>query len=286
MPEPVSPERTRRLADPALHAKVRSVLPRNLQPADGDDVVQKVFIRLLLIAELPPTPERLMGLAIVVTKRVAVDHFRRVGVKKGREVDVEEHVDVLGASEPEVSIDEGEQLRLALQHVEERVAEGDLPANMLVIARMLAEGKSDEEIAAVTGQTKAAVKMAKSRLRKHLRQYWVAYLAGASLAIVLLVFAVRRPSGACDIGRDLTGETPAPATSTQPQLLYSADHYIGMAQDACDDQFWDDCEKNLDYAKQVDPLSEQRPQVVEMREKIAKVRAPSDAGEPFKGPIK
>ncbi len=82
--------RTKRLADAALMAKVRDFVPRKLQKADADEIVQKVFLRLLLIATLPPTQDRLLGLAVIVTKQVSLDHFRRVSVRLGREVDVEE----------------------------------------------------------------------------------------------------------------------------------------------------------------------------------------------------
>jgi DNA-directed RNA polymerase specialized sigma24 family protein len=277
-----SDDRTARLADPDLLAKMRAAVPRDMQKADADDVVQGVFERLLLMESLPADKDGLIGLSITMVKHREIDVFRSRNRRAGREID-----DVLlgeSVAEPEVPRDElDEHLQLLIHAADQEVLKGRLPPKASELARMLAQGMSPAEIAAATGRPVGTVKSDTSRLKAHLARYWYLYAAGM---VLLVVAGLVRKRTAFDIGRDITGETPPPASSTQPQLLYSADHYIGTAADACADQFWDDCEKNLDLAKQVDPLSEQRPQVVAMREQIAQTKVVYDGGGPLKPPLK
>jgi RNA polymerase sigma factor (sigma-70 family) len=279
--------RTRRLADPALMAKIRDFVPRKLQPADADEIVQQVCLRLLLIATLPPTQERLFGLAVIVTKQVSLDHFRRASVRLGRETDVEEHSELLPAPEMQIDLDEEQKIRLALTKVEEDAAAGRIPGSLVVIARYLAEGKTYAEIAQLTGSTEAAVKMQASRLRRHLRTHWAKWVAGITAvgALVLFVVLGRRPAvpgseiGPDNVAMSATATTALPAASTGPDPQALRD----LALEMCQDGFYVQCEERLDQAKAADPTSESLPIVKELRATIAKWKAQKDAP---KGPLK
>jgi len=281
--------RTKRLADPALMAKIRDFVPRKVQRADADEIVQKVFLRLLLIATLPPTQDRLFGLAVIVTKQVSLDHFRRVSVRLGREADVEEHSELLPQPELQVDLDEEQKIRLALTKVEEDAAAGRIPESLVVIARYLAEGKTYAEIAALTGSTEAAVKMQASRLRKHLREHWGKWLAGATtLGVFALFFLLtRRPVvpgpeiGPDNVAMSATATTARPAASS---VGPGPDALRALAVEACQDQFYEECERRLDQAKAADPTSESLPVVKDLRETIAKWKAQPSV--PPQGPLK
>jgi RNA polymerase sigma factor (sigma-70 family) len=269
--------RTKRLADPALMAKIRDFVPRKLQRADADEIVQQVCLRLLLIAELPPTQDRLFGLAVIITKQVSLDQFRRASVRLGREADVEEHSELLPAPELAVDLDEEQKIRLALTKVEEDAAAGRIPESLVLIARLLAEGKTYAEIAKLIGSTEAAVKMQASRLRSHLRKHWEKWLAGATLigAVVLFLVLGRRPVvpgseiGPDNVAMSATATTAAPAASTGPD----PEALRNLALEMCQDGFYVECEKNLDQAKAADPTSESLPIVKELRATIAKWKA-------------
>lgn len=274
-------DRTKRLANPALLAKMRAAIPRDMQKADADDVVQGVFEELLATV-LPDTDDGLIGLAVVTVRRRCTDRFRALQRRKQRDVEDLE----LGESlpEPEVPRDAvDEDLQRIQDAVEAEIARGRLSPQDRDLARMLAQGMTLAQIAEATGEPLGTVKWRASRLKAHMAKYWYLY---AATAVLLVVAGMTRKRTAFEIGRDLTGETPPPAGSTEP-LLYSADHYISMAQDMCDDNFWSECEKHLDEARQVDPLSERRPEVIAMRAQIAKAKVDSGpVDDPFKGPSK
>jgi RNA polymerase sigma factor (sigma-70 family) len=280
--------RTKRLADAALMAKIREKVPRKLQPADADEIVQKVFLRLLLIATLPPTRDRLLGLAVIVTKQVSLDHFRRASVRLGREADVEEHSELLPAPELQVDLDEEQKIRLALDKVEEDAAAGRIPKSLVRIAQLLAEGKTYAEIAELTGSTEAAVKMQASRLRSHLRQHWAKWLAAATTvgALVLYVVFGRRPAPSWDIGPDTAAMSASAAPTTAPggSTAPGRPSFIDQATLMCADGFYDACEKDLDQAVALNPQFEALAEVKEMRAAIAKWKAQRDAPTPGKSP--
>jgi RNA polymerase sigma factor (sigma-70 family) len=279
--------RTKRLADAALMAKIREKVPRKLQPADADEIVQKVFLRLLLIATLPPTQDRLLGLAVIVTKQVSLDHFRRASVRLGREADVEEHSELLPAPELQVDLDEEQKIRLALDKVEEDAAAGRIPKSLVRIAQLLAEGKTYAEIAELTGSTEAAVKMQASRLRSHLRQHWAKWLAAATGvgALVLYLVIGRRPAPSWDIGPDTAAMSASAAPSTAPAGSTSrGPSFMDQATLMCADGFYDECEKDLDQAVARNPQFEALPEVKAMRAAIAKWKAQEGAPKPGKFP--
>jgi DNA-directed RNA polymerase specialized sigma24 family protein len=289
-------DRTQRLADRELLDKVRAFIPPRLQKSDADDVTQTVFLRLLLIEELPPTKERLVGLAVNITRHAAIDLLRRKGTAMGRAQDVDELVDMLAPTEEKPTVDEEEQIRLGLQHMREKRDRGEIPERMLQTAELLAQGKDYAEIAKLQGRSVAAVQMDASRIRTHLRKYWQTYAAVAGLGAFIVLFWVvwRRPDGS--IGPDVNGMN-RPAASTAPAPTTIDDHdstwFRGDANLMCSDRLWDQCEQDLDNAKKLDPKSEELPDVKQWRQDIRDGRAQDqrnlqqqNGGRPPKPPLK
>jgi RNA polymerase sigma factor (sigma-70 family) len=270
-------DRIARLSDPDVLAKVRASVPRDMQPADASDVVQKVFERLLLAPELPRTKDGLLGLAVVTTRHVAIDELRRAGRRAKKDIDVDgEGVEESLADAAEDDSAEAEQVRLLNRAVEGEIAKGRLTEDKRELARMLVAGMTPTQIARATGRPLGTVKSDVSRLKAHLAKYWHLYVGAAVIALVFYVARKYRTPG-FEIGPDdlamsasATASTARPATSVAPP---DPQKLRDDARDMCRDGFYPDCEKDLDQAKALDPTGESLPYVKDMRATIAKWKA-------------
>jgi RNA polymerase sigma factor (sigma-70 family) len=285
-------ERIERLADPALLAKVRDAVPREMQVADAKDVVQRVYEKLLLIDPLPATKDGLFGLAHVMTKHEAIDEFRRQGRRAAKFVDVEgapsSDREPLGASIPEPP-SEGtmtdEQIETLLRVVEGEIAKGRLSEDKRELARMLVDGMTPSQIAKARGVPVGTAKSDASRLRAHIAKYWSVYASTAVIVLVVFAVRLRRPGPESEIGPDTAAMSASAAPSTAPAGSTSRGRsFMDQATLMCADGFYDECEKDLDQAVARNPQFEALPEVKAMRAAIAKWKAQEGAPKPGKFP--
>jgi DNA-directed RNA polymerase specialized sigma24 family protein len=266
-------DRTARLADPAVLAKVRDSVPKDMQAADAKDVVQAVFLRLLALTTLPEGRDELLALCVVLTRRASIDRFRQLARASGKFVDVTE----LEAELPDPAASR-ERLTEAMERmlwvVEEEIRRGQLPASKRELARMIALGMTPTEIAKATGQPVGTVKSDTSRLRQHLAKRWHLYAGAFVLALALGVLARRRPSP--EIGPDDEAMTrPTATASSAPSAAPAASsdaqraaELRAQASRACAAKDVLACKKALDDARRLDDSGELLPEVEEMRRTI------------------
>ncbi len=277
-------DRLERLADPDLLIRVRTAVPREMQPADAKDVVQRVYEKLLLIDPLPATKDGLYGLAFVMTRHESIDEFRRLGKRAAKFVDVEaaptsdrEPLAASIAEPPNEAAMTEEQIELVLRAVDGEIAKGRLSEDKRELARMLVAGMTPTQIAKAKGVPVGTVKSDASRLRAHLAKHWGLYAGTAVVLLVVFAVRMRRPGepeiGPDDVAMSATATTARPAASTAPD----AEALRNLAIQMCQDGFYVPCEEKLDQAKAVDPASESLPFVKEMRETIARWKARKNA---------
>ena len=260
----------RRIASPAVRAKILAAIGRKLQPAERDDVMQKTYMRLFAIIDrLPESDEELIGLVGVVTHGQVIDQLRRNTVRDGRQADESEAPDV---EEPEEAVtpEKSVEWKALFDIAEQAAREGLIPPESLGWAERLARGDTYEQIGLDEGLPAATVRKRMERVRKILRSRWtqVTGLTGAVIGAILLFFYLRKPATP-----DIVPEAyvPAPSVSSAPAVETTEQklaRLTSQAQLLCDQHNYLDCETILDVAKEVDSTNEDRPPVIKMRHAI------------------
>jgi DNA-directed RNA polymerase specialized sigma24 family protein len=257
-----------RLAHPEVMAKVKSLLPARIQVADRDEVLQKTFLRMLLLPELPPTHDGLLGMCVVMTNRVLVDELRRGGRARRRHADADAIEEAGGIAEPSTGL-AAEKLSDVLEYVERRVRKGDYPEIVLEAVRLLLEGHSYDATAEKVGVPPGTLRSTMSRVWVDVRKHWPTASAIAAVvgAVLFALFATPRPEP--EIGappEPPPSSTARPDAGPEPQM--PPETWRDAARAACNENGFELCEHDLDQAKALDPDGEFRPEVQRMREEI------------------
>ncbi|HEY1692176.1 MAG TPA: sigma-70 family RNA polymerase sigma factor [Polyangiaceae bacterium] len=260
----------RRIASPAVRAKMRAVIGDQLQKADADDVVQKTYLRLLTaIDRLPEDEDGLLGFVVVVTvgevkrrhKRAAVDQAR---FTERRELEDDERED--GALSPQLR----EEFREIHAWAVKQQADGRVDPDCLRWAERIARGDTFEEIAEDEGIPAATVRKRMERFRKHMKEHRLAYAGGLSVLVLALVFFLRPPSRPDIVAEPTPPTTPsavptAVATETPDQIAARLRH---EAQLLCDAKKFTECEAKLYEAGNWDAEIGAKPDVIQMQHAI------------------
>jgi DNA-directed RNA polymerase specialized sigma24 family protein len=296
---PLDP-RVARLADPDVLARIRERVPRDMQEADANDVMQLVYEKLLLLDPLPETKEGLLALVGTMTKHGATDRFRQIQRERGKLVDVDgdEHGDGGGADH--VAAPDAEPLDVQVEKLrrlaDEEHAKGRISAEQRDVAHLLFEGLSYAQISEATGRPIGTVKSDAFRLKAHFAKHWPKWATGIAM-VVLLAIGLSRRREVFTIGPDTNGMDRPAASTAPPAPTTIDDHdatwFRGDANLMCSDRLWDQCEQDLDNAKKLDPKSEDLPDVKQWRQDIRDGRAqdqrnlqPQNGGRPPKPPLK
>jgi DNA-directed RNA polymerase specialized sigma24 family protein len=264
------------------------VVGKQVSKSDADDVVQAAFLVLLkMVAELPEGDPELLALVAVVTKRRLIDFFRHRAVRQGRDAGIEDVAEA-PVSDGSVSLEERADWAKMLDLAEEQIAAGNIPPEVLRWARGLSEGKTIAEMATEEGVSASKIKMALKRAREKLQPLWEEKLKVGGVLIVaflcFIFFPRRGPAPEIHRDRDDMGAptTPSSAAPAAPDAAaperdagaVTADDLRATARIACNAQRFAICQSDLDRAAEIDPDSEERPDVIAMRAAIAKSRVP------------
>jgi DNA-directed RNA polymerase specialized sigma24 family protein len=269
-PRPPLHPNARRIATPAVRTKILAVIGKRLQPADRDEVMQQVYVRLLLILdELPEGDDDLVGLVGAVTDGRVLDHFRGTAVREARHAD-ESAADDVGEGPDVLSAQEREEWKALHDFANKAVAEGKISPDILRWSKRLAMGDSYEDIARDEGISVEVVKKRMTRAREYLRERWgrATGLTGAVIGAVLLFFYFRHPATPDIVPEAYIPEptaTRAPAVETPEQKVA---RLTSQAQALCDKKDFDACEALLNDASDIDRDNEYRPPVIKMRHAI------------------
>jgi RNA polymerase sigma-70 factor, ECF subfamily len=153
-----------------LHTNIRGFVARRVrQPADVDDVVQQVFLRVHQALPTLRDADKLHAWIYQTTRRIIVDHYRAPA--RRREVSAGMAVDIVPAEEPsDVTVDEHEEsalqeLATCLKPLISRLAVADREALRLIEF----EGLTQVEAALRLGLSVSGMKSRVQRARFHLR---------------------------------------------------------------------------------------------------------------------
>lgn len=241
------------LADPGMRRAIEDFVRRRVPASDVDDVVQTVLVEALASAARPQDEVELRKWLIGIARHKVVDHHRRASRETASDL-------------PDVPIGPApiEAKNLAQWAAKQAGASGDAQSTLEWMARE-GEGEKLETIAAEEKVPAARVRQRVSRMRRWMKERWLAELAAAALVVVLgfvlwRVFRKEEP---------ITQPTPEPKPSSNEPNLDRARALREKAFKACDNQLWQECIAGLDEAKGIDPAGEGDPRVGAARQKAA-----------------
>ena len=153
-----------------LHTNIRGFVARRVrQPADVDDIVQQVFLRVHQALPTLRDADKLHAWIYQTTRRIIVDHYRAPAQR--REVSAGMAVDIVAAEQPgDVMVDEHEEsalqeLATCLKPLIGKLAVADREALRLIEF----EGLTQVEVARRLGLSVSGMKSRVQRARLHLR---------------------------------------------------------------------------------------------------------------------
>ncbi|MBI4954791.1 MAG: sigma-70 family RNA polymerase sigma factor [Myxococcales bacterium] len=254
-----------RLSSPELRQLVERFVRRRVPDTDSDDVVQTVLCEALATARPFQDEEELRRWLVGVARHKVADFHRRGSREKPSELPE------LEAAPPPV--EEGALARWAAEQVSGPDAERTL-------GWMAREGEG-EKLATIAAEEKlpaAAVRQRVSRLRRLLKERWLAELAAVAIvtAVVLLVWRLLTwqgddPERVAPSGPDVP-TAPVPTVGPAPEPTAPAEGPLERARslrkaalEACSESRFEVCIGGLDAAKGLDPEGDRAPEVQEAR---------------------
>lgn len=241
-------------------AEIRKMLSdyvrRRVPESDVDDVVQTVLVEALASERVPEEKSELRKWLTGVARHKIADHHRRAGRERPAELpDIE--------TQP-APVEEQELARWAEKQARAS-KEGD--ATLRWMAR---EGEGDklEHIAEEERLPAATVRQRVSRMRRWMKERWLAELAAAAAVLGLLVFLVYKLVSVPPKGPVVEKEVTPPIDTSPlptdrvvaPSPLERAAELRREALKTCEAQPRS-CLDRLDEAKRLDPAGDRAPEV-------------------------
>jgi DNA-directed RNA polymerase specialized sigma24 family protein len=258
-------ERRRTLGSPELRRVLVDYVRKRVGPADVDDVVQIVLLDALAATSAPSAPDELKKWVLGVARHKIADHHRRGSREKPAELpDLE--------AEPP-PVEEQQLVEWATREAGKAGKDGER-----TLGWMAREGEGDklEHIAAEEKLPAATVRQRVSRMRRFMRERWLAEVAAVAL-LGGVAFVVWRVLRAPDPIAEREIPTVTPETPREPPALELRRSGLAL----CAERRFGECEARLDEAKRLDPAGESTPEVQRAREDIARSKViPSAAPAP------
>lgn len=261
-------------------AEIRRMLSdyvrRRVPEADVDDVVQTVLVEALASDTVPDEKAELRKWLTGVARHKIADHHRRAGRERPAEL-------------PEIEttpapIEEQELARWA-----EKQAKGSKESEA-TLRWMAREGDGDklEHIAAEEKLPAATVRQRVSRMRRWMRERWLAEVAAAAAVLGLAIYLVYRFSA----GRPTEDVAKKEPPSTDPTVTSSAvvtgrapspvERAVELRREALGecDRAPEPCLQKLEEAKRLDPAGDSAPEIQDARRKANDRAQPQRDPEP------
>ena len=243
------------LGDPALRRALSDFVRRRVPPSDVDDVVQTVLVDALAATNAPADPRELTRWMLGVARHKVADLHRRAHREPPAELP-----DLEAVPAPI------EELEMARWAEEQAGSSRDARQTLSWMARE-GEGEKLEAIATDEQVPAARVRQRVSRMRRWMKERWLAELAAvAALGVVALVAwwvlsrgdrpeALPQPAPSAPIV-PIVPIVPEPPSSIERARALRAD-----ALDRCQREDWAGCLEGLDQARGLDPVGDQAPAV-------------------------
>ena len=270
------------LGKPEIRRLLLDFVKRRVPAADVDDVVQTILVDALAAAEVPSDHAELRKWVVGIARHKVADFHR----KSKREAPVE-------APEPEAPpapLEARELVGWAERQAAKAPGAARGPAGARAAKQTLdwmareGEGEKLENIAADENVPAARVRQRVSRLRRWMKERWLAELAAVAALAVLAVVAwwlLRGPKEAPEA--EIRPDRPVPSVEPappEPTPLEQAQKLRAEALGLCEQEEWDRCVRGLDDAARLDPAGDQAPAVVDARARAAaakELQAPPDS---------
>lgn len=259
------------LGDPGLRRSLEDFVRRRVPGAEVDDVVQTVLCEALASQARPRDPGELKRWLLGIARHKVVDLHRRAHREPPAEL-------------PDIEVEPPpiEERELARWAEEQAGSTRDAQKTLAWMARE-GEGEKLESIAAEEQVPAARVRQRVSRMRRWMKERWLAELAAVAALGLLLFIAwrlLRKP-------KDDLEATPVPTISPEPRSpLDRARSLRADALEKCERGAWQPCLEGLDQARALDPIGDQAPEIGAARARAQDALrgpAPEDSSEP-KGP--
>lgn len=262
------------LADVELRRALTEFVKRRVPSHDVDDVVQTVLVEALASKARPTVKDELRRWLLGVARHKVVDLHR----KHHREpiVDDEGGVADQRASAPPV------EEQALVGWAEKQVGESAEAARTLRWMAREGEGEKLEHIAAEEAVAPATMRQRVSRLRRQMRERWLAELAAVAALGVLLFVAWRwwkRDELAIAPER-----LPAPTAPAPEAPLRRANQLREEARRACDEARWAECLRSLDDARALDPEGDAAEAMRALRKQADDALRPPPLAPPSQAP--
>jgi DNA-directed RNA polymerase specialized sigma24 family protein len=254
--DPPAPVKTL-LGDPELRRALTEFVRRRVPPSDVDDVVQTVLMDALAAPNAPSEPRELTRWTLGIARHKVADLHRRAHREPPAELP-----DLEAAPAP---IEEIEMARWA---EEQAGSSRDAKQTLTWMARE-GEGEKLEAIASDEQVPAARVRQRVSRMRRWMKERWIAELAAvAALGIVAVVawWILQRGD------RPEATPVPAPSAPITPEPPSSIERARALRADAlekCKREAWVECLDGLNQARGLDPLGDQEPAIGAARSQAA-----------------
>jgi DNA-directed RNA polymerase specialized sigma24 family protein len=245
---------TRFLAEPAMRRSLEDFVRRRVPASDVEDVVQTVLVEALAAEGRPQDEGELRRWLLGIARHKVVDHHRRASRERAAEIPD------LPVGPPPV------EARALAQWAEKQAgASRDAKITLEWMARE-GEGEKLESIAAEEKIAAATVRQRVSRMRRWMKERWLAELAAAAAlaALALLLWRLFHKD------EPIAVPEPRPEPSTISPEAPPLDRARALREKAfedCDRAAWRACLDELDEAKKLDPAGDTDPKVGAARAK-------------------
>ncbi|XYI02864.1 RNA polymerase sigma factor [Sorangium sp. So ce1128] len=280
---------TNPLAEPGIRRALEEFVRRRVPSGEVDDVVQTVLCDALASPARPADPTELRRWLLGIARHKVADHHRR----SSREAATE--LPDLPVGPPPV-----EARELARWAEEQASATRDAQQTLAWMARE-GEGEKLESIAAEEQVPAARVRQRVSRMRRWMRERWLAELAAVAALALLAIVVARLLRSTRDLPevaplpepppsappREAPIETPSPLDPPGPLDPRDRARLLrAEALRACDEAAWRRCLDQLDQADRLDPAGAGAPDVAAARKRaLDALRAPTERA-PAPGPMR
>lgn len=249
---------TQALADPGLRRALEEFVRRRVRDTEVDDVVQTVLCDALAAPGRPGEPEELRRWLFGIARHKVADLHRR----SSREV---------AAELPDLAVEPPPVEERELARWAERQAASSHEAKQ-TLAWMAREGEGEklESIAAEEQVPAARVRQRVSRMRRWMKERWLAELAAVAALAILAIVLARLLRRSPELPELAPRPEPAPsAPLLDPPLPLDREREArplrAEALRACDKAEWQRCLEGLDQAAKLDAAGDSAPEVVEAR---------------------
>lgn len=246
------------LGDPEVRRFLRDYVKKRVGPDDVDDVVQTVLVDALASAKRPHETAEVRKWLVGIARHKCADHHRR----SGRERPAVDELPELPAAPPPVE-------ERALVRWAEEQAQSSREAGK-TLGWMAREGEGDklEHIADEEALPPARVRQRVSRMRRLLKERWLAELAlvAALGAVALVLWKWLKKDDGPIVAEPTPPKTAAPV---EPERVAEGRRLRGEALEVCRAGEHQRCLDDLDRARELDPTGDAADDVRQARERAA-----------------